>query len=102
MKRFFTDTATISRNTVSTDEHGNKFTSLVEVGDITGKLRNLKPELAEQLRLNVTNSYTFWIDNTADVQRGDAVTIDSIDYKVHSMQKNDIGRNQHIKLILIK
>lgn len=102
MKRFFTDTATIKRNTVSTDANGYKYTSLVEVGDITGKLRNLKPELADQLRLDVTNSYAFWTDNSSDVQRGDTAIIDSVSYKVHLLQNNDIGRNQHIKLILIK
>lgn len=93
----FNKTATIQRMEWVGDE-----ASLQAAGEINGHLQQLSPELATQLGLIQSQSYQFWCAIDSDIAEGDTLTIDSQNYSVRTIKRNDYGNNQHLELILQK
>lgn len=109
IKKWFTTSATVKRQSQDEDVYGNKFSSFATVGTITGKLQQGRnagftntSEVIESLGLSFTNTYIFWTDINSDVDEGDTLTISGSDYAVRAVQTNDTGKNQHLELILEK
>lgn len=102
IKRFFTKTADVKRQQKQTDGSGNKYSDFGSVGTVDGHLQQARPEVAENLNLDFTETYTWWCDENADIQKSDTLTIDSEDYSVEAIQRNETGNNQHLEIILQK
>ena len=100
--RFYTKTVTVKRQTKKTDGDGNKYSEFETNGTITGHLQQARPELAESLNMDLTKTFSLWCAVGADVEAGDTLTIDSVDYSVRAVQENSVGGNQHLELILEK
>jgi len=100
---YFDTTATVKRQVVSTDENGNKYTAFEEVASVFGHLQQTRAELAENMNLDFTKTFTFWCDVDENIQSGDTVLIDSEKYSVRAIKKLDIkGSNKHLEVILEK
>jgi len=100
--RFYTETVTVGRQTKKTDDDGNKYSEFEEVGTITGHLQQARAELAESLGMDLTKSFSLWCAVGADVEAGDTLTIDSVEYSVRAVQENNVGGNKHLELIIEK
>ena len=100
--RFYTKTVTVKRQEKKTDGDGNKYSEFATVGTITGHLQQARAELAESLSMDLTKSFSLWCAVGADVEAGDTLTIDSVDYSVRAVQQNNTGGNKHLELIIEK
>ena len=100
--RFYTKTVTVKRQEKKTDDDGNKYSEFATAGSITGHLQQARPELAESLGMDLTKTFSLWCAVGADVEAGDTIIIDSVEYSVRAIQQNNIGENKHLELILEK
>ena len=80
---------------------GNK-SSLATVGTFNGHLQQATPELAEQLSMVFTKTFTVWCDELTDIQEGDEVLEGSNKYSVKAVQLNTVGYNKHLELVIEK
>ncbi|MFW6173525.1 MAG: hypothetical protein ACOC5T_07265 [Elusimicrobiota bacterium] len=103
MKDFFTYTATVKRQVVKTDDDGNKYSELTdEENEIEGHLQQASPERAETMKMDFTKTFIFWAGVDEDLNVGDTIEINSEDYSVKAIQKNEVGSNQHLEAIIQK
>ncbi len=99
IQKFYTTEFKVYRDKWKTDEHG-KYTEKSLIGTYNGHLQQATPELAQQLGLKYTNTFTLWCDVLTDIQESDDVLISSVKYTVSAIQKNLVGINQHLEVIL--
>lgn len=97
INRLFTTTFSIQRPEWSEDSAG-----LATVETFKGHLQQARPELAQQLGLALTKTFTIWCASDADVQEGDTLTSGDDTYSVRAVQTNNYGQNAHKELIAEK
>lgn len=97
---FFTTAYTITRPQWLTDEAGNPYSAAVEVETFSGHLQQARAELVANLGLSFTKTFLLWCPVTTDVKAGDSVTDGTNAYSVRAVQRNDIGENRHLELIV--
>lgn len=102
IERFFTTTATVKRQTVSTDGQGNKFSEFSTIGTVDGHKQQARPEVVENLNSDFTKTFTFWCAVDENVETGDTLVIGSDEFTVRAIQTNDTGKNEHLELIIEK
>lgn len=99
IEKFYTTTFKVYRDEWKEDENG-KYTERSLIGTYNGHLQQATPELAQQLGLKFTNTFTLWCGVLTDIQESDEVWVGSTKYAVSAIQKNLVGINQHLEVIL--
>jgi hypothetical protein len=97
IEKHYTTTFTVQRMEWSGDSSG-----LATQGTISGHLQQARPEMAEAIGLRWTAVYTIWCDIDADVEVGDRLTEEDNVYSVRAIQKNNVGQNKHLELVIEK
>ena len=101
ISKFFTTLFTVSRQEWSEDSDGQQFSALAEVGTFLGHKQQASAELAQQLALNFTKTFTVWCPVDEDIREGDSIETEAGEtYLVRAIQTNDTGNNQHLELVV--
>jgi len=95
--RFFTTTVTVERQTYT----GNISTSAA-AGTFLGHIQQISQEELAKLASGVTLTHRVWCALGTDVAIGDELTVDSWTYSVKAIQRNGIGANQHLDVLVEK
>lgn len=95
IERFYTDTATVQRLTVSSNK-----STYSTVATIKGHLQQATPFVVAQTASMYTLSCLFWTYVTSNIQVNDNVTISGLKYSVKGVWKNNYGENQHLEVHL--
>lgn len=72
----------------------------ISIGPFSGHLQQARPELTQQLDLQMTNTFSVWCEADADVEVGDVLVGPEYDYSVRAIQTNDCGANKHKELVI--
>ncbi|HBT75033.1 TPA: hypothetical protein DEB29_03475 [Candidatus Wolfebacteria bacterium] len=99
--RFFTTTFAVTRMSWS-----NESAAEVSAGSVLGHIQQASPDFIEHIAEAWGKTFLGWVDEDANIQPGDTITIASGDYagtySVKNTQINATGLNQHKELTLIK
>ena len=100
INEFFTTLYVIKRASWLTDEENNPYSGLVEVDQFMGHIQQAQAELIQSLALSLTTAFTIWCPVDTLVLAGDI--LESVDgqYSVKAIQKNNVGSNKHLQLIV--
>ena len=74
--------------------------SLVDSASFKGHLQQTSVELAQNLGLSFTKSFSIWCSLNTDVKAGDELYNDEVQYTVKEIQELLIGGNKHKQLIV--
>jgi hypothetical protein len=99
IKDFYTTEFEVWRSQVKTDANG-KFTERAKVLTTKGHLQQADAVVAQQLGLNFRTTFTLWCDVATNIKNSDEIRIGSNKYTVSGIQRNDIGDNQHLEVII--
>ena len=97
INRFYTTSFSNKRMVYASNK-----SSLVLVGIFSGHIQQASAELAEQMNMVFTKTFSIWCDETTDIQEGDDVLEGSNTYSVKAVQLNNIGDNAHLEIIAEK
>ncbi|QDP67608.1 MAG: hypothetical protein Tp172MES00d2C118482111_2 [Prokaryotic dsDNA virus sp.] len=99
ISRLYTTTISNTRQVWS----GN-LSSDTAVGSFSGHVQQARPELAESLGETWSKVFSIWCAVGTDVSEGDKLTIASGNYAgtyhVQQIQKNAVGINAHLELVV--
>lgn len=100
IEKFFTTTFEVNRAEWKTDESSNQYSELVTIGTFLGHLQQASAQLAENLGLNMTKTFTIWCPVDTHVIEGDSIETYEAIYTVRAIQKNNTGVNQHLEIVV--
>lgn len=101
INKFFDKTFTILRKEWTTDDDGYQSSVDDEVGTFKGHLQQATPQLAVNMRMNFTTTFSVWCPPNTDVRLGDTIVYDGIYYTVREKQNNGfVGKNKHLELVV--
>lgn len=97
---FFTTTFSVKRSVWTTDVDGNPYSTEAVQGTFDGHIQQARAELIENLGLTFTKAFSVWCALDTDVADGDTLVTDTATYSVRAIQRNAIGGNAHLELIV--
>ncbi len=99
IERLFTETLAVTRMVWS----GNA-SSESSIGSFSAHIQQASPELAESIGETWSQVFTAWCPIGTNVTEGDKIVVASgsyaATYYVKQIQKNAVGINQHLELVL--
>lgn len=102
IKRFFTKSITVNRN-AWVEESGYSHSEEATVGTIKGHIQQTSAEMATNLALNLSTSFSLWCAVDTDIKVGDRVVCDGISYTVRLIMDNSfVGLNAHLEVYIEK
>lgn len=101
IERFYTSTATIVRKVAGTDENDNYIQEEAEVCSFACHKQQASPEMAQYVGQTLAKTHSVWCAVGTPVSEGDTLLIGDDYYTVHSVQRQDTGRNQHLELTVV-
>lgn len=102
---FYKTTFTVSRSVWTTDGSGNPISAEAEQGTFSGHIQQAQAgssaaALSEHLGLSFTKTYIIWCPVSTDVREGDTLSDGTNAYSVRGKQRNAVGTNQHLELVV--
>jgi hypothetical protein len=97
---FFTTEFAVKRMTWLTDDEDNKYSSDTLIGTFLGHIQQANINLVQSLGLTFTKTYSVWCPVDTNVREGDKLETETETYSVRAVQKNNIGCNKHLELII--
>lgn len=94
---FYTTTFTVKRMVYT----GAK-SALSTIGTFSGHIQQLAQEKVAELAGALKVSHSVWCAVDTDVNLGDQLTAGSDVYSVRAIQKNNVGNNTHLELLVEK
>jgi hypothetical protein len=102
IERRYTKTFEVYRNEW-VEESGYSYSGEVYQGEITGHLQQATPEQIANLGLNLSTTFSLWTSPASDIQIGDRLILNDIEYLVRAIQDNSlVGNNTHLEIIIEK
>lgn len=96
IERFYTTSFTTKRLSYNVNDVGTYSSHTT----FDGHIQQARPELNEILKNQLVNVFIIWCDEATDVQVGDLVDDGTREYVVKEIQRNTVGDNQHLELIV--
>ena len=96
---FYVTSFVAKRMTWATDGSGNEYSSLVDGATIKGQIQQSSAELAQNLNLNFSKTFTIWCPVDANVSEGDQLVSGIHTYTVRAKQEFLNGANAHLELV---
>lgn len=97
---FYTTLFTVKRLEWTEDEDYNQYSVIASVGSFSGHIQQASPELTQSLGLSFSKTFTIWCAVDEDVEEGDVLDSAEGEYLVKAVQKNNLGANAHLELVV--
>lgn len=97
---FFTTAFSIKRPTWKTDDDGNEYLEKDAAVSFSGHLQQAQAELAQNLGMSLTKTYSVWCAIDTDVKEGDLIETEDQAFTVRAKRDNLVGDNKHVELVV--
>lgn len=97
---FYITPFTVKRASWTEDGEGNKQSAEITITTFSGHIQQANAELVQSLGLTLTKSFSVWCPLNTDVLEGDTLEASSGLYSVKAKQRNAVGDNKHLELIV--
>lgn len=90
---------TAKRMVWSVDGQGNDQSALEDIASFSGHIQQTGPELAQNMGLQFSKTFTIFCSTNTDVAEGDQLVSGGFTYTVKAKQEYLNGRNAHLELV---
>lgn len=98
ISKFFTTSISVSRQ-----EWTGNTSALATKGTFKGHIQQATPDVMQQYQgLRHTKAWIVWCAADTDVQEGDRLTADNVDYDVRFVEDRNVGNEGHLQIVAEK
>lgn len=100
IEEFFTTLFTITRPIWKIDNLNNSYSEEEVITTFSGHIQQASAELAQNLALSFSKTYSVWCPVSTNILEGDTITTTTQIFSVRAIIDNAIGDNKHKQLVV--